>query len=196
MAAQAGHAHGRARTEHGHAHRGAFFVGTGERHRNRFRYGRALAFSCIALAAALVISMKESFRLPSTSSSSRSSSGARLPRRGLAQRVEHVDQLARAFQVEHGLAGARIRVSAQQHGGILRHEIDEHLDSARRLGHFGFGHGLRRAGFGLLSRLSARRFRLLRAGRRKSSARTPRSVRFPACAAPRERPRREFRLRY
>jgi hypothetical protein len=57
MAAQAGNAHGSAGTEHRHAHKRSIFCGEGERHQNRFRYGRALAFSCIAFAAALVISM-------------------------------------------------------------------------------------------------------------------------------------------
>jgi hypothetical protein len=57
VAAQAGNAHGSAGTENRHAHKGRMFCGEGERHRNRFRYGRALAFSCIAFAAALVISM-------------------------------------------------------------------------------------------------------------------------------------------
>jgi hypothetical protein len=57
MATEARNAHGGARTEYGHANKGGIFRGAGKRHRNRFRYGRALAFSCISFAAALVISI-------------------------------------------------------------------------------------------------------------------------------------------
>jgi len=57
----------------------------------------------MAFAAALVISMNESLRLPTTSSSKRWSSAADVAARGLVQRVEHVDHLASALEVHHSL---------------------------------------------------------------------------------------------
>src|SRR6266403_4138294 len=65
------------------------------------------------------------------------------------QCVEHIDELARRFRIEHRLTGAWIGVGAQDHCGITAQHADEVFKSGRTLG------GFRRRscrGFGGLSR--------------------------------------------
>jgi len=61
----------------------------------------------------LIDLQKGHLHLPRRSISRVSSSGARLPFGLFVQGVEHVDQFARSFWINHRLAGARIRVSAR-----------------------------------------------------------------------------------
>src|SRR5712664_3085514 len=45
--------------------------------------------------------------------------------RFFVQGVKHVDQFARSFWIDHRLAGARIRVSAEDHGGVAAEHADQ-----------------------------------------------------------------------
>ena len=51
-----------------------------------------------------------------------------------AEGIEHVNHFSRALEVHHGLPAARVGISAQKHGGILSHQVNEHLNPARRFG--------------------------------------------------------------
>src|SRR6266446_790077 len=49
------------------------------------------------------------------------------------QGIEHVDQLARGFGIDHGLASARVSVGAQHHSGVAAQHADEVLESGDAL---------------------------------------------------------------
>jgi len=51
--------------------------------------------------------------------------------------VKHVYHLPRPFQVEHGLAGARIRISAKNHGGVAAEHADQVFERGQPLWQLG-----------------------------------------------------------
>ena len=52
----------------------------------------------------------------------------------LVKCVEHVDKFARRFGIDHRLAGAWVRVRAQDHGGIAAQHANQVLESRRAVG--------------------------------------------------------------
>jgi hypothetical protein len=62
------------------------------------------------------------------------------------QRIQHVDQLMRGFRVDYWLTGARVSVSAQDHGRIAAEHTHEIFERRGTLGNF--GRSLRRGGLG------------------------------------------------
>jgi hypothetical protein len=57
------------------------------------------------------------------------------------QRVEHVDEFAGRFGIEHGLSGSWIGVGAQDHGGVAAEHANEVFKGGRALGDFGWWSG-------------------------------------------------------
>src|SRR5260370_3731689 len=51
----------------------------------------------------------------------------------LMQSVEHIDEFACGFGIDHGLAGARVGVGAEDHGGVAAKHADEVLESGDAL---------------------------------------------------------------
>ena len=59
----------------------------------------------------------------------------------IVQGVEHVDQFASGVGIDHGLAGTRVGVGAENHGGILAEHADEVFESGQTLWRVGIGGG-------------------------------------------------------
>jgi hypothetical protein len=53
------------------------------------------------------------------------------------QGVEHVNQFARSFRIDHRLSGAWIRVGAKNHGGVAAEHADEIFERGNPRGQLG-----------------------------------------------------------
>jgi hypothetical protein len=56
--------------------------------------------------------------------------------RFFVKRIEHVDEFVGGFRIDYGLAGARVGVGAEDHGGVAANHADEILEGLRALGDF------------------------------------------------------------
>src|SRR5690349_4993850 len=57
------------------------------------------------------------------------------------QGVEHVDQFAGGFRIDHGLTGLRVGVGAEDHRGVLAEHAHETFESGQTLWRIGVGGG-------------------------------------------------------
>ena len=129
LAAERGNAHGGAGAENGKAER-ASRVGHGAS-------GLALGLLFHGLSCSLVHFEVTHFELAEKVEEETFLVGGKITESFFAESVEHVDHLAGALEVEHGLAGAGVGITAKHHGGVAGDEVHEKLEAAQGFGGVG-----------------------------------------------------------